>query len=319
MREVQSAVRLAPANSGGNKMKLLNRVQYILGIGNPKTEPSWVVGVLTIASLAIAAAGVGVIPGANPVVAQEREGGRSAEAEAGPRKSAEAEAGPRRSAEGEGRRRSAEGDAGARRSAEGERGDVRDRDGEGSAAAGETLRGFRPQTDREAALLQMIVQLQREVAALRREVQARGHDGDAAARDGHESRERPVSRDGDAVAEGLDGFTLPENWQRTKEGRVFKAYDKNGDEIVSLDEWLAMTNGNISDARRAISTKHFNDAEPSGDGKFTPAEFIWWRQIGSRQAAERARQNRNREGSADARSLRDGERSKEVPRDGDRE
>ena len=160
----------------------------------------------------------------------------------------------------------------------------------------------------------MVLELQREVAALRQEVRSRG------SKDGERlPTERPVARDGDAAANSFASFKLPTNWQRTKEGRVFKAYDKNGDEIVSLDEWLAMTNGNISAARREIGTKHFNDAEPSGDGKFTPAEFIWWRQIGSRQAAERARQSRTRDGESAGRGPRDGEGERRGPRDGEGE
>ncbi len=97
------------------------------------------------------------------------------------------------------------------------------------------------------------------------------------------------------------------------------AYDKNGDGIVSLEEWLAMTNS-LNDARRAIGTKYFNDAEPSGDGKFTPAEFIWWRSIGSKQALEQSRRDRPRDGEGDG--VRPGPREDEGersgPRDGDR-
>ena len=114
----------------------------------------------------------------------------------------------------------------------------------------------------------MIMELRRELAELRREVERRSRS-DRARDDDRDKRSprRTVSRDGDEPA-------LPARWQNTKEGRVFKAYDKNGDLSVSLEEWLAMTNGNVSDARRAIQTKRYNEAEPNGDGKFTPAEFI---------------------------------------------
>ena len=235
------------------------------------------------------------------------------------RRSPEADAGPRVSEEVEGRR-SPEAEAGPQRSAEGQRRDTvkpeAGRDGQG-------LRDFKPQTDREAVLYKMIQQLQREVAALRNEVRSSGRgdrsDSERGVRDGNPSRERTASRETDGAATGYKDFRLVDNWRNSKEGRVFKAYDKNSDEIVSLEEWLAMTNGNISDARRAICTKHFNDAEPSGDGEFTPAEFIWWRQIGSRQAAARARESRTRDGEGEKCGPRDGEQRRSGRRDGERE
>jgi hypothetical protein len=50
-----------------------------------------------------------------------------------------------------------------------------------------------------------------------------------------------------------------------------------------------MTNGNINAERRQLQSRRFYDAEPSGDGKFTPSEFIWWYTIGRRGAVERGR------------------------------
>lgn len=328
--EVHGTFSLTPAISGDRGMKLLSRIQYILGIRNPQREPSWLLGIATMASLVIGAALIASVGDSSSVVAQEREGGRSAEAEAGARRSAEAEAAGRQSAESESPRRSAEGDAGtgrsaerdgeARRSAERERAVARD--GEPRRASLDALIDFKPQTDREATLLQMIVQLQREVALLRQEVRGRG-DGDGRSRDGEgDGRMSDLAearRDDDATARNFAAFQLPTNWQETKEGRVFKAYDKNADEIVSLDEWLAMTNGNISPARREIGTKHFNAAEPSGDGRFTPAEFIWWREIGSKQSADGARQQADREDADRGRGQRDGEREPRGPRDGEGE
>lgn len=83
-----------------------------------------------------------------------------------------------------------------------------------------------------------------------------------------------------------------------------------------------MTNGNINAERRAISTRYFELAEPSGDGKFTPAEFIWWRKIGSQQGQRRdvavpARGPRDGEGAR--RGPRDGEGERRGPRDGEGE
>ena len=227
------------------------------------------------------------------LVAQDREGGRSREREVGPRRSAEEQAGPRRSPEGE-RFRNQNPNSGDREQIP------------------EALRGFRPQNPREAALLQMIVQLQKEVAELRLEIRSkRNVEGprrdEGAVRDGQVSeQETPGDSPNSNMRYG--DFRLPDNWQRTKEGKVFLAYDKNRDNEVSLDEWLAMTNGNLNEQRRQISTGHFNTAEPSGDGKFTPAEFIWWRQIGSRQGP--------RDGEGQRQGPRDGEGQRQGPRDG---
>ena len=337
--KLQGTLRLATTFTGDGKMKLLSRIQHVLGTARtPDREPSWVVGIVAVTASLTIAGTVGGIAVPNTAIAQEREGGRSAEAEAGPRRSAEAEAGPRRSPEAEaGPRRSAEAEVGPRRSAEAEAGPRRSAESEGqrrspeAEAAGrrsaerDSARGlddFRPQTEREEVLLRMIMQLRREIAELRREVESRGRS-DRARDDDREERSprRTASRDGDEPA-------LPARWQNTKEGRVFKAYDKNGDLSVSLEEWLAMTNGNVSDARRAIQTKRYNEAEPNGDGKFTPAEFIYWYSKGrfANNTEGRTRGARDGEGSSlrrrdgegEARGPRDGEgREKAGPRDGD--
>ncbi len=290
-------------------MKLLSRIQNVLGTARASArELSWLVGMVAAsASLAIAGA-VGCIVVPNTAVAQEREGGRSADAEAGPRRSAEAEAGqrrspeaeagPRRSAEAEGRRRSPEAEAAGRRSNE--------RD------SPHGFDGFRPQTEREEVLIRMIMELRRELAELRREVETRGRS-ERARDDDREERgpRRTVARDGGEPA-------LPARWQNTKEGRVFKAYDKNGDLSVSLEEWLAMTNGNISDARRAVQTKRYNEAEPNGDGKFTPTEFIYWYSKGRFANTTESRSRGARDGESSSRGSRDSEGEARGPRDGER-
>lgn len=270
----------------------------------------------TFASLLVA--GLALTSVITPAVAQEREARRSAEAESGARRSAEGE-GQRRSAEGEsgarrsaeaegGARRSAEGEAGARRSEEGERGARDGGEGEGPARGADPLQGFKPQTKREAALFQMILQLRRELAALRREVESQK----APSRTAFDARTDAPQQSNAAK------FVLPERWQRTKEGRVFAAYDKNSDEIGSLDEWLEMTNGNVSPARRDVQTQRFNEAEPSGDGKFTPAEFIYWYNIGRHKAVEA--QRRARDGDGNRTGPRDGEAGqRRGPRDGEGE
>jgi RNA polymerase sigma factor (sigma-70 family) len=180
-------------------------------------------------------------------------------------------------------RRSAEGERGVQRSAEGEgRVGVR----EGDQRQGNPLAGFRPQTQREAALFQMIQQLQNDVVQLRRELAAtRGEKVGDGVREGGvldgESRNPAGRRDGESsTKEGpRDGqqADLAPGWEKTQNGRVFQAYDQNGDSTVTLDEWLAMRRVAATDtARRELETGRFNEAEPSGDGKFTPAEFIYW-------------------------------------------
>ena len=57
---------------------------------------------------------------------------------------------------------------------------------------------------------------------------------------------------------------------------MFNAYDKDRNAVITLDEWLAMTNGNANEVRRKIQVRRFQDAEPNGDGQFTPVEFFQW-------------------------------------------
>ena len=183
--QVRGTLNLATSFTGDRKMKLLSRVQNVLKTtGKPQREPAWLVGLIAVV-LPLLVLGVGgLAPTQNAAVAQEREGARSAEAEVG----------PRRPAERDGQRRSAESDAGPRRSAEGERGTRRSVESGGDRESNNALRGFKPQTQRETALFQMIVQLQREMAALRREV--RGQRG---SRDGDGPAKRGL-RDGDGAA-----------------------------------------------------------------------------------------------------------------------
>ena len=317
--QLNGAYRLATPFRGDRQMNLLRRVKHVLQIGQPSREPAWLIGVVAIAvPVAFLCAFGGFGDSSVQAIAQEREGGRSAEAETGPRRSPEAEAGPRRSPEAEaGPRRSPEAEAGPRRSAESDAERRRSSETDARDEAINPFRGFRPQTERETALLEMIERLQKEMAELRREVRA------------NRERERPVDRDRVPEAESVK-LDLPENWQRTKEGRVFQAYDKNGDQVVDLEEWLAMTNGNINDARRAVQTRRFREAEPSGDGKFMPAEFVWWYKIGrhnrteeqprDRDVEERARGERDgdRRDREDERGRRDDDDTERRPRDGER-
>ena len=101
-------------------------------------------GKVALAGFAILVAGITAalaIP--RDVIAREREGGRAVEGNRDPR-------------------RPTEGDAGPRRYAEGERGASRAAEGEGRRDGDNALRGFRPQTQREAALYEMILRMHRE-------------------------------------------------------------------------------------------------------------------------------------------------------------
>ncbi|MDG2224129.1 MAG: hypothetical protein P8L85_22295 [Rubripirellula sp.] len=295
---------------------LIHRVRELSRQGNPPSKL-----VRTLAAFVVII-GFGLISSENMANGQQREGDRpteteprsSAEAAAGRIRSAERDAAPRRSAEAEaGPRRSAERDAAPRRSPETlqaprERGDGVERDSRSQRGLSESLRNFKPQNQREAALLQMITQLQNEIAVLRRQTQANREGRDQSLgirRDGNESRGQ------------RDGFLLSPRWRTTKDGKVFSAYDKNGDEVVTLDEWLLMFNGNISPSRREMQTKRFNDADPNRDGKFVPAEFIYWYSIGRHREVEQGRRTDAREGTAPRRGPRDGDGQTRGPRDGD--
>lgn len=120
-----------------------------------------------------------------------REGDKPREGETR-RESAEREGDrPAGAREGEARR---EGERPATREGEARRDGERPATGEGGRPTRNPLADFRPQTPREQALVQMIMQLQREVEELRKAVATRGGaDGRPAARDG----ERPAGREGD--------------------------------------------------------------------------------------------------------------------------
>ncbi len=273
--QLRGTPSLAPSFTGDRKMKLLSRVQNVLHRNTkPEREPAWLVGLVAVLLPLLF-----VVVHSFPMLESKAN------------------------AQDEGGFRSAEAEAGARRSPEGERDRARP---EGRPQEGEAMNGFKPQTPREAALFQMILKLQRDVASLQRQVPSRSGEresrgGDFRFRD-REMGERTQS-------------DQTRNWQQSKAGQVFKAYDKNSDNIVSLEEWLAMTNGNISPARRELQTERFQSAEPSKDGKFTPSEFIQWytkdrfdTREGNRDAEARSSGDRERERSSGEREREAGER-----------
>ena len=143
--------------------------------------------------------------------------------------------------------------------------------------------GFKPQTEREAQLYNLVKELRGEIEALRQEVKSlKGGD-----------RDLPSS----SVARGV-----PADWRKTKVGGVFRTYDANNDGYVSLEEWLKLTNGFASDARREIQTKRFFDAGAGVDERLSAEEFVYW--------------FNNREGATDRSSIQ-GDRPRVSP-EGDR-
>ncbi len=169
---------------------------------------------------------------------------------------------------------------------------------------------FRPQTEREASLYRMILQLRREVAELKRATSTRAV-----------AEQREARRDGDRESQdarrimftptrgSLDG-ELPSGWERSRGGKVFAAYDRNKDRKVTLDEWYAMKEGLTEGdtARRELEAGRFKQADPNSDGKMTVAEFLFWYDKGRFQTS--------REGDAGSdradRGQRDGDRASEV-------
>ncbi len=276
--QVYGSLSLSPAFTGDRKMNLLSRVQHILCTPRHDREPSWVVGVAAIVSVLSVALATGVVSDSAVAFAQEREGGRSAEAEAGERRSPEAERGERRSPEAErGERRSPEAERGERRSPEAERGDRPSPEAEARGDARDPLRRFQPQSDREAALYRMIVQLQREVAELRRAVgqanfnrdgdqrfrerdeQARYREGDR--RPDEQQRDRPRSGDYGAT----DRPQVAAAHQKLQ--KIFVSRDKNRDQRLSRDEFNSLFEGG---PRNDV----FDAADQNGDQGLTFDEFV---------------------------------------------
>lgn len=245
--QVHGGLQLAPTFTGDGRMNLLSRIQHVLGRrGKAEQDSAWLVGIVALSIPVVLAAIVWSTMGQNAATAQEREGerGRSAESEAAPRRSAEADTGPRRPAEADtGERRPAERE-GARRSAESD--------------GARLIESFQPQTEREAALYEMIQQLQREIAALRRGRPA----GDGAPRDG-EVRERSGPRDGEAAPDlGRD---------ERRQARIFQSYDRDGNGAMTLAEFQGLFEGNRD------RSDMFKAADSNGDGNLSQAEFIAYR------------------------------------------
>lgn len=186
-------------------------------------------------------------------------------------------------------------------------------------------------------LLELVRELKAEVAALRQEVNElkSSAPSNRAVRDREWSREggrregdrgtvvRPAVRETESrirVAE-----VRPERDRRgdrpspevAKLKKVFEAYDRNNDQKVHFQEWLAMKEGKMTDERAAKEKKYFVAADADGNETISLDEFVAsrtrkavGREDGSEKSAEE-RRDRKREG--------DRERSGDRKREGDRD
>lgn len=59
--------------------------------------------------------------------------------------------------------------------------------------------------------------------------------------------------------------------------RIHKAYDKDGNKTVSLEEWLAMKDGDMTPDRRSREKKWYDQADENRDEKLTVEEWIKWK------------------------------------------
>lgn len=339
--QVHGTPTLASAITGDGRMKLLNRIQHVLGSApKPRREPAWVIGMVAVA-IPLLVLGFGENSSlVNKADAQEREKARSAEQDAPRRRSPEADAPPRRSPERDAERRESperrdgdrdrdrdddrderrEGDRDRGRGGDRELRTIRDREGGREQEAGR----FQPQTIRERALLERIERLQRELNELRQQIRTRSGDEfrpDRFPRDRAESGFEPRSGERETARD----------WQHKAE-QVFRAHDKNRNGFVELEEWLSMTNGTATAERREIQTKRFLEARPGEDKRLSFNEFAesWARQhrsaLGRRdgEGADRARRDgerrevERRDGERRDRERRDGERREVERRDGER-
>lgn len=209
-----------------------------------------------------------------------------------PRQSPEAEAGARRSPEAAaGRRRLPEAEAGPGLSAEGE--------------VMQAAEGFRPQTDREAVLYRMILQLERDVLQLRKELQARTR-----------TRDRMHTRDADTTARRdlprRDPAPVRDPAYNKLSG-VFQTYDKGRNNRVSFEEFLAMREGTEDPRVQAQARGSFQQADRNGARNVSFEEFVAARQRGEGGDQPRLEGDAPREGGQ--MRPRDGEGERRGPRD----
>ena len=101
-------------------------------------------------------------------------------------------------------------------------------------------------------------------------------------RDG--DRERPREGDGDRRGDGerrvgpRDGDRAAIDSRLLNQlTRIYRTYDKNNDNAVTFEEWVAMKNYELSKDQRAREQGWFNQADANNDKKMTIGEWIDWK------------------------------------------
>ena len=181
-----------------------------------------------------------------------------------------------------------------------ERDQPRERPGEQRVAE------FTPANDRERFLFDMIKKLRVEVASLRLELQSRDGDQVRLSTDRGSQREGRMTdrREGDRPREGDRDAHVAANPLMQKAKRIFAAYDKNKDNSVAFEEWLAMREGEMTEERKTRERGFFS--EPAGsDDKISLEELYRWME---KRSAGGTREDRSRGG-------REGESRQRGPRE----
>ena len=148
---------------------------------------------------------------------------------------------------------------------------------------------FQPQNDRERALWNMIQQLRSEVAQLRQQIANRERRGAAADNPVRNTTDK-VRREGD-MGLGRDSVSqgrASNDPLLRQAARIFAAYDKNRDQRVSFDEWLAMREGEMTSERRAREMGFFS--QQAGDDRMITLEEFY-RAMLSRQRGSNVRES----------------------------
>lgn len=162
---------------------------------------------------------------------------------------------------------------------------------------------FQPQNDRERALWNMIQQLRSEVAQLRQQIGNRDRQSVASDRPVRNTTDR-ARREGDMPRE-RDGAAQARNSNdplMRQATRIFAAYDKNRDQRVSFDEWLAMREGEMTSARRTREMGFFS--QQAGDDRMITLEEFYLAMV-ARQRGSAPREGGNRDSEARASDGRD--------------
>ena len=111
-------------------------------------------------------------------------------------------------------------------------------------------------------------------------------DGDGARREGARETEGRRNPSPEAAGGGSRRATVDGDNRRhiSQWTRIYRVYDKDDDEQVTFDEWLAMKDGDMPRDRREREKGWFDQADENEDGVLTLDEWIDWK---SKQIAGR--------------------------------